>query len=102
MSWAWLLAACGCVYAIKLAGFLVPPSVLDRPRALRVAAAMTIGLLAALTTVNTVADGTTLSLDARVLALLGAAVALVLRAPFIVVVLVGVLVAATARLAGLP
>ena len=55
-----------------------------------------------MTVVNTVADGTTLSLDARVLALLGAAAALLLRAPFIVVVLVGVFVAATARLAGLP
>ncbi len=102
MSWGWLLGACAGVYAIKLAGYLVPAWLLDRPGPLRIAAAMTIGLLAALTTLNTVADGTTLVLDARVLALLGAAGALLLRAPFIVVVLVGVVLAATARLAGLP
>ena len=102
ISWAWLLAACAAVYAIKLAGLLVPSEVLERPRPLRVATSVTVGLLAALTTVNTVSDGTTLVLDARLLALSAAALALVLRAPFLVVVLVGVAVAVLARVAGVP
>lgn len=102
MSWTWLLAACAAVYATKLAGFLVPAGLLERPRALRVAGAMTVGLLAALTTVNTVADGTTLVADSRLLALAVAALALLLRAPFLVVVVAGVVVAATARGLGLP
>lgn len=102
MSWPWVLAACGAAYLVKVVGFLVPAEVLQRPRLLRVAATTTIGLLAGLTALNTVADGTDLVLDVRVLSLAAAGVALVLRAPFLVVVLVGVAVAALARAAGLP
>ena len=102
MSWPWLLGACAAAYALKVVGFLVPERVLRRPRLLRVAGTMTIGLLAGLTALNTVADGTALVLDVRVLSLAAAAVALRLRAPFLVVVIVGVAVASLARAAGLP
>jgi hypothetical protein len=63
---------------------------------------MTIGLLAALTVVNTVATGQTLAVDSRLGALAAAAIALLLRAPFLVVVIVGAVAAALLRLAGLP
>ncbi|NNG37614.1 AzlD domain-containing protein [Nakamurella aerolata] len=99
--WWWILGACGAAYAIKLSGFAVPAWILEHPRVARIAACMTVGLLASLVVVNTVADGQRLALDARLLALAAAVVALMLRAPFIVVVLVGAVAAAVGRLVGL-
>lgn len=97
-QWGWILLACAAAFATKFAGFLVPPRWLDAPRARGAAAALTIGLLASLTAVNTFAHGQGLAFDARVAALLAAAAALALRLPFIVVVLVGALAAALVRL----
>ncbi|WP_298251897.1 AzlD domain-containing protein [uncultured Arthrobacter sp.] len=98
--WGWILVACAVSIATKFLGFLVPARLLDNPRMLRVAGSLTIGLLAALTATNTVASGQSLVVDARVAALVAAAVALWLRAPFLVVVLVGALAAGLARLLG--
>jgi hypothetical protein len=81
-------------------GYLLPASLLQNPRMSRIAGTMTIGLLASLTIVNTLASGQALVLDARLGALAAAAVALLLRAPFLVVVLAGAGVAALLRLAG--
>lgn len=96
----WLLLSCLFAYAWKLMGYLVPASLLRNPRMSRVAGTMTIGLLASLTIVNTVASGQALVLDARLGALAAAGVALLLRAPFLVVVLAGAGAAALLRLAG--
>ncbi|MHA7190284.1 AzlD domain-containing protein [Arthrobacter sp. MDT2-16] len=98
--WGWILLACAVSVATKFAGFLVPAKLLDNPRMLRVAGSLTIGLLAALTAVNTFATGQALVVDARVVALAAAAIALWLRAPFLVVVAVGALAAGVARLLG--
>ncbi len=98
--WGWILLACAVSIATKFLGFLVPAKLLDNPRMLRVAGSLTIGLLAALTATNAFASGQGLVVDARVVALAAAAVALWLRAPFLVVVLVGALTAAAARLLG--
>jgi uncharacterized membrane protein len=98
--WGWILLACVVSVATKFAGFLVPAKLLDNPRMLRVAGSLTIGLLAALTAVNTFAAGQALVVDARVVALAAAAIALWLRAPFLVVVAVGALAAGVARLLG--
>lgn len=98
--WGWILLACAISIATKFLGFLVPAKLLDNPRMLRVAGSVTIGLLAALTAVNTFASGQALVVDARVAALTAAAVALWLRAPFLVVVVVGALAAGLARLLG--
>ncbi|MEU2624706.1 AzlD domain-containing protein [Streptomyces sp. NPDC007157] len=86
----------GC-YAVKLAGLLVPAGVLERPVVRRLAALLPVALLAALTAQQTFADGHTLVLDARAAGLGAAAVALVLRAPFLVVVGAAVLVTAGVR-----
>jgi branched-subunit amino acid transport protein len=86
----------GC-YAVKLAGLLVPAGVLERPMVRRLAALLPVALLAALTAQQTFADGHTLVLDARAAGLGAAAVALVLRAPFLVVVGAAVLVTAGVR-----
>lgn len=98
--WFWLLLACVLAYAWKLAGYLVPAKFLADPRMSRVAGTMTIGLLASLTVVNAVASGQSLAFDARLGALAAAAVALVLRAPFLVVVISGAGAAAVLRLLG--
>ncbi len=98
--WTWLLVACALAYAWKLVGYFVPAKLLKDPRMSRVAGTMTIGLLASLTIVNTVASGQVLAADARLGALTAAAVALVLRAPFLVVVVAGAATAALLRLFG--
>ena len=98
--WGWILLACAVSIATKFAGYLVPAKLLDNPRMLRVAGSLTIGLLAALTAVDTFASGRALVVDARLVALVAAAVALRLRAPFLVVVAVGALAAGLARLLG--
>ena len=98
--WPWLLLSCVLAYVWKLVGYLVPASLLRNPRMSRIAGTMTIGLLASLTVVNTVASGQSLALDARLGALAAAAVALWFRAPFLVVVLAGAGAAAGLRLLG--
>ncbi|MDH5832760.1 AzlD domain-containing protein [Luteimonas kalidii] len=96
-TWAWLLLACGVAFATKLSGYLVPARWLEGPRVRAVSAAATIGLLASLVVVNTFADGTRLAIDARLGALLVALVALRLRVPFLAVVVLGAVAAATLR-----
>ena len=88
--------AVGC-YAVKLIGLLVPAGVLERPLVQRLAALLPVALLAALTAQQTFADGRGLVLDARAAGLAAAAVALVLRAPFLLVVTVAVVVTAGVR-----
>ncbi|ELS57033.1 AzlD domain-containing protein [Streptomyces viridochromogenes] len=88
------VTALGC-YAVKLVGLLVPAGALERPLVRRLAA-----LLAALTAQQTFGDGRALVLDARVAGLAAAGVALVLRAPFLLVVAAAVVVTAGVRALG--
>jgi hypothetical protein len=92
--------ACAAAYALKLLGYLLPRRWMENERMLRIAGTVTIGLLASLTAVNAVAAGQSLVLDARLGALVAAALALVLRAPFLVVVIAGAAAAALLRLLG--
>jgi branched-subunit amino acid transport protein len=92
-----LVTAAGC-YLLKLAGLSVPQTVLEHPVVERVADLLPVALLAALVAVQVFADGPALALDARVVGLAAAVVALLLRAPFIVVVAVAALAAALVRL----
>jgi branched-subunit amino acid transport protein len=92
-----LLTGLGC-YLLKLAGLSVPAAVLKHPVVERVADLLPVALLAALVAVQVFADGPALTLDARVVGLAAAVVALLLRAPFIVVVAVAALAAALVRL----
>lgn len=96
--WAWIVLGCIAAWAIKFAGYLVPVRWLQSPRMNRVAGCLTIGLLASLTAMNTVSAGQGLAFDARIGALLAAAVALMLRLPFLLVVIVGAAAAALIRL----
>lgn len=92
-----LVTGLGC-YLLKLTGLSVPAAVLEDPLVHRVADLLPVALLAALVAVQVFAVGDGLSIDARVVGLLAALVALLLRAPFIVVVLVAALSAALVRL----
>jgi len=100
--WYWLLLACAVAWLTKFSGYLVPLRWLQSTRMNHVAAALTVGLLAALTTINTVASGQGVALDARIGALLVAALALWLRLSFLLVVIAGTLVAAGLRMIGMP
>lgn len=98
MTWAAVVAAgVGC-YLLKLAGMSLPASVLDHPLVRRVADLIPVALLSALIAVQVFTSGASLALDARVAGLGFAVVALLLRAPFLVVVFGAAATAALVRL----
>jgi branched chain amino acid efflux pump len=96
-TWIAVLAACAACFLVKLAGYLAPHSWLERPRVVRLAALVTVALLAGLDAVQTLATGRSLVLDARVPALGVAALLLWRRAPFVVVVAAAAVTAALLR-----
>ena len=99
--WVALLLAAAIAFGLKLVGYLVPADLLAEPHVKRVTAALPIALLAALVAIQTLTGpGGAWTLDARVAAVGVAIVALILRAPFIVVVVLGAATAALLRLAG--
>ena len=99
MIWAPLLAASAACYVIKLAGLSLPQRFLADPRIQRVVPLLPVALLAALIATQTFATGRHLVLDVRAAGLVVAAVAVLLRAPFLVVVAAGAATAALLRLA---
>lgn len=98
--WIWVLVAALACFAQKLVGYLLPSDALESPRFAYVSSGVTVGLLSALVVTQTFASGSSLTVDARLASVLVAAVALWLRAPFIVVVLLGAVTAALLRLVG--
>lgn len=100
MIWVAVLAgSLGC-YLEKLIGYAVPKSVLERESVRRVSGLLPVAMLAALVAVQTFADGQDLVIDARFAGLIAAVIALILRAPFLVVVLVAAVTAAGLRAVG--
>ena len=101
-AWTWILvAAIGC-YLLKLGCYLIPLAWVEHPVVARATTAMTVGLLASLVALNTLTDGGRIVLDARLVGLAAAGVALWLRAPYLLVVVLGALATALGRVAGLP
>lgn len=94
-----IIASLACL-ALKLAGYLVPSSVLDKPTPSRIANLLTVALLAALVAVQTLGHGTGLQFDARVPALVVAIALFALRVPFVIVVIAAAATAALIRLSG--
>lgn len=99
-TWIAVLAASAIAFAIKLSGYAVPPVWLQQPRTLRVTEMLPAALLASLVVLQTFSSGQHLVLDARAAGLLVAAGALLLRAPFIVVVALAAVAAAVLRMLG--
>ena len=78
VTWVALLVASAVCFGIKLAGHLVPKHWLAEPRVARTAALVTVALLSALVAVQAATRGNEIVLDARIPALVVAAVALAL------------------------
>lgn len=98
--WTAILIGCAGCYLLKLAGLSLPSRVLAHPTVERVADLIPVALLAALVAVQVWGDGRGLTVDARTAGLGFAVVALLLRAPFLVVVVGAAAVAAVLRLLG--
>jgi len=98
MMWAGVLVASAACYGLKLAGLSLPQRWLADPRIQRTVPLIPIALLAALVATQTFSTGHRLVLDARTTALLVALIAVVLRAPFLVVVAAAAVTAALLRL----
>lgn len=100
--WSTVLVASALALALKYLGHVIPTRWLEGERVSRVTSALPIALLAALVAVQTLtsSDGA-LVMDARAAAVGVALIALALRAPFIVVVVLAAVVAAGLRALGL-
>ena len=99
--WVAVVVASVASLLIKLAGYLVPESVLAGERTSRVTTLLPVALLAALVVVQTVVGpGGSLVLDARIVAVGVAVVLLLLRANFLVIVLAAGATAALMRALG--
>lgn len=98
MIWAPLLVASAACYLTKLAGLSLPQRFLQDRRVQRTIPLLPVALLAALIATNTFSTGTHLVLDARAAALAVAGIAVLLRAPFLVVVASAAGTAALVRL----
>ena len=95
MSWTPILVAAAGCYALKVAGLSIPQRVLDGKRTQRVALLLPVALLAALIATQTFGEG----IDAKAAGLAAATLAIVARAPFLVVVAVAAATTALLRLA---
>ncbi|MFB4274970.1 AzlD domain-containing protein [Nonomuraea sp. MTCD27] len=100
MTLWWAVAAvCAGCYALKLAGLAAPRRVLDHPVVRRFAELVPVALLAALVAVQLFTEDGGLRFDPARTAGLGAAVvALLLRAPFLVVLAAAAAVTALVRI----
>lgn len=97
MTWlAIVVGSAGC-YALKLLGLSVPERALADARVQRVAALLPVALLAALIANQTFGDGRALTVDARAAGVVAGIVAVLLRAPFLVVIAVAAATAALLR-----
>jgi branched-subunit amino acid transport protein len=92
-----VVASLGC-YLLKLAGLSVPASWVEQPWVARVVDFVPAALLAALVAVQGLTSGHDLVIDGRLAGLAVAAIALALRAPFIVVLVLAGAAGALAHL----
>ena len=99
--WGAVLLACVLSFAVKLAGYLVPESVMAGERTRRVTTLLPVALLAALVVVQSVTgDAGAIVVDARLAAAGLAIVLLLLRVNFLVIVLAAGALAAILRALG--
>jgi len=98
--WATVLAGSAACYLLKIAGYVVPERWLEIPAVRRATALIPVALLAALVGIWTFTSQSEVTVDARILGLATAVVALLLRAPFLVVIVSAAVVTALARALG--
>ncbi len=87
------------VFSWKFLGYLLPAKFLESKWLTRLSGYLTIALLSGLVGVQTLTSGNKIEFDARVPALLVAAILLKVKAPFIVVVISAAAIAGLLRLA---
>jgi branched-subunit amino acid transport protein len=85
--WIAVLGTSAIAFALKYFGHSVPERYLSNPRMLRINTLMPIALLSALVAVQTITDKSRLVIDQRLAGLSVGVIALLLKAPFPVVVL---------------
>ncbi len=98
MIWIAVLAASVGCFLLKLAGLSVPKKVLDNQRTQKVATLLPIALLTALVLIQTFTTGKHLTVDARAGGLAVAVIAVLCRAPFLLVVALACAATALIRL----
>ena len=99
--WTTVLLASGLSFALKLLGYVVPHHVLDHPVVSRVTAMLPVALLSALVAVQTfTGQGGGFTLDARAAGVAVAVTALLLRTPFLLVVILATTTAGILRVLG--
>ena len=84
--WIAVIGTSAIAFALKYFGHSVPEKYLSHPRALRINTLIPIALLSALVAVQTVTEKSKLVIDQRVAGMTVAVIALLLKAPFPVVV----------------
>jgi branched-subunit amino acid transport protein len=85
--WVGLIATSVIAFLLKYLGHNVPEKWLSHPRVLKINALIPIALLSALVAVQTFTNGKELVIDQRLAGLAVAVIALILRAPFALVVI---------------
>lgn len=100
--WAAIIASAALAWAIKFAGHSVPEAWLENPRVHRIAAYVTVAMLAALFAVQAFTTKGALVVDSRIAAVAVAVILLWRKAPFWLVVLAAAITAALLRASGLP
>jgi branched-subunit amino acid transport protein len=96
-TWTVVITASLACFALKAAGYVLPPRMFEPAPARRTIDLLPAALLAALVVTQAFGAGRGLALDARAPALLVAAVLYALRVPFLVVVVAAAVVAALLR-----
>lgn len=95
--WIAVLVAGLLAFLIKLGGYLVPEQVLEVPWVERIVPLLTVALLSSLVITQGFLSGGVPTLDARAVGIGVAVIALLLRAPFLVVVAAAAVTAALVR-----
>ncbi len=98
-SWLAIVLGSIAVFSWKFLGYLLPARLLESRMLSKLAGFLTIALLSGLVGVQTFSGNGQLEFDARIPALLVAALLLRLKSPFIVIVIVAGATAALLRLA---
>jgi len=95
--WTTVIIASVLSFAVKYTGYLIPQRMLEKPTFTRVTNLLTVAMLAALVAVQTLGAGQAIAIDARIPAVIVAAILFSFRVPFIVVVAAAGIVAVVLR-----
>jgi len=96
-KWIAVIVSSVLAFLLKLSGNIIPAKYLEQPKIKAITALVPIVMLSALVIVQTFAVGQNLVIDARFAGLIFAFLLLLIRAPFIVVVIGASLMAALLR-----